>query len=278
MTFTALALQMEHELKDPIHDSQLTLRHLHNPFYSETMTRDRFLHILCYLHFADNSQRPDEGKNYDPLWKLRTVFDKLNNAYAKFYNPLEHVTVDEVTNIQGQGYIQAVHSKEKKKLQNQNLQTYDESGYTYDNMIAKHATDRHLTCRIEGLGHKIFMDNFRSSPRLFDDSDGCKINSCRTVQPNRKDIPHDFEPKRLKLRRGDIRVRNRGVLTALVWKDRREVYMLTKMDPPPAEGNFFDSNCPVKPHIMERYNQHMGYLDNSDRKADGYSMSRHTFK
>jgi len=51
------------------------------------MTQDRFLHILHFLHFADNSQRPAVGEEYDRLWKLRTVFDKLNEAYAKFYTP-----------------------------------------------------------------------------------------------------------------------------------------------------------------------------------------------
>ena len=38
MTFVALALQMEHELKDTLHDYWSRLRQLHNPFYSETMT------------------------------------------------------------------------------------------------------------------------------------------------------------------------------------------------------------------------------------------------
>ena len=96
MTFNALALQMGHELKDTLHAYWSTLRQRHNPFYGETMTRDRFLYMLCFQHFADNSQRPDEGEEYDRLWKLRTVFDKLNEAYAKFYNPLEHLAVDEV--------------------------------------------------------------------------------------------------------------------------------------------------------------------------------------
>jgi hypothetical protein len=59
-------------------------------------------------------------------------------------------------------------------------------------MTATHATVRHLTCRVEGLGHKLFMDNFFSSPRLFDDLERCKINSCGTVQPDRKDMPPDF--------------------------------------------------------------------------------------
>ena len=103
------------------------------------------------------------------------------------------------------------------------------------------------------------MDNFFSSPRLFDDLDRHKINSCGTVRPNRKDVPRDFGPKQLKLKRGDVRVKTRGGSTALVWKDRWEVYMLTNMDPLPAEGNFCDdSNHPVKPHIVERYNRHTG--------------------
>ena len=44
-----------------------------------------------------------------------------------------------------------------------------DSHSTTDDMTATHATVRYLTCRVEGLGHKIFMDNFFSSPRLFND-------------------------------------------------------------------------------------------------------------
>jgi len=43
---------------------------------------------MCFLHFADNSQRPDEGEE--------CVFDKMNKAYAKFYSPSEHLAVDDV--------------------------------------------------------------------------------------------------------------------------------------------------------------------------------------
>jgi len=82
MTFIALALQMGHILKDKLHDYWSRLRQLHTPFYGETMTGDRFLHILRFLHFADNSQRPDQGEEYDRLWKLRTVFDTLDDNYA----------------------------------------------------------------------------------------------------------------------------------------------------------------------------------------------------
>ena len=87
-----------------------------------------------------------------------------------------------------------------------------------DDMTAKHATVRRLTRRVEGLGHKLLMDNFLSSPRLFDDLGRHKINSCGTVRSNRKDMPRDFGPKKLILKRGDVRVKTRGGLTALVWR------------------------------------------------------------
>ena len=51
------------------------------------------------------------------------------------------------------------------------------------------------------------------------------------------------------------------------------------MDPQPAEGNFCDdSNHPVKSHIMEQYNWHMGNVDSSYRMANSYVMSWSTFK
>ena len=62
MTFTVLALQTGHIVKGTIHDYWSRLKQMHTPFYGETMTRDRFLHILRLLHFADNSEtRPRRG-------------------------------------------------------------------------------------------------------------------------------------------------------------------------------------------------------------------------
>ena len=97
------------------------------------MTRGRFLHILRFLRFADNSQRPDEGKEYDRLWKLRTVFDKLNEAYAKFYNPSEHLAVDEVmVKFKGRVIFKQYIPKKRKHFSIKIYKLCDESGYTYD--------------------------------------------------------------------------------------------------------------------------------------------------
>src|SRR5215510_7149277 len=89
----------------------------------------------------------------------------------------------------------------------------------------------------------------------------------------------DLGTKQLKLTRGDVRLRTKGGLRALVWKDRREVYMLTNIVSPPAEGNFCDQRKrPIRPHIVELYKRRMGHVDNSDHMAKSYSMIQRTFK
>jgi hypothetical protein len=172
------------------------------------MTRDRFLHILRFLHFADNSERPDQDEEYDRLWKLRTVFDTLHDNYAKFYNPSENLAVDEII-VKFRVIFRHYIPNKRKRFGIKIYKLCDEAGYisamrvylgkdshcATDDITATHATARHLTRRVEGLGHKLFMDNFFSSPRLFDDLDRHKINSCGTVRPNRKKCPVTLDKK-----------------------------------------------------------------------------------
>jgi hypothetical protein len=40
-------------------------------------------------------QRPNQGEVYDRPWKIQS-FETLNQAYAKFYNPSEHLAADKV--------------------------------------------------------------------------------------------------------------------------------------------------------------------------------------
>jgi len=132
------------------------------------MAQDRFLHIVHFLYFADNLQRPDKGEEHDQLWKLRTVFDKLHEAYAKFYNTLEHLAVDEViVKLKGRVIFRQYIPKKRKHFGIKIYKLCKESGYTYDmrvylgkdshfatdDMTATRATVRHLICRVEGLGH-----------------------------------------------------------------------------------------------------------------------------
>jgi hypothetical protein len=293
--FLAIIIQMGHDVRDTLKDYWSTAEQFATPFYSNTMKRDRFLHILRFLHFADNNTETDRNADsYDRLWKIRTIFDTLNDAYEKYYNPSEHLAIDEIiVKFKGRVVFRQYIPKKHKRFGIKIIKICDAAGYTYDmkvylgkdrtradqDVTATHATVRGLCRRIEGVGHKLYMDNFFSSPDLFDELMTKDITCCGTVRPNRKGLPDDFRRRQFRLKKGDIRTRVRGDMTALVWKDKRDVYLLTNMHCPPAEGNFCDEHGnAIKPAIVADYNAHMGYVDKADRMANSYSISRRTWK
>jgi len=123
------------------------------------------------------------------------------------------------------------------------------------------------------------MDNVFSSPDLYDDLAQKKIFYCGTVRLHRKGMPKDLKPKTLRLKHGDIRVRTRGDLTAVVWKDKIDVCLLTKIHDPPREGNYRDEHRNVmKLAIVADCCRHMGHIDNADRMANSYTATRQTWK
>ena len=215
----------------------------------------------------------------------------LNVAYSKFYNPSQHLAIDEVIVLfKGKVAFKQYIPKKHKHFRIKIYKLCNKTGYTYDmevylgkdkksamtDMTVTHATVKQLTRRVQWRGHKLHMDNYFSSPDLYNDLTKQKINCHGTVRPNRKGMP-DFTSTELK--QGDVRVRKSGDMTAVVWKDKCNVHMLTNMHDPPAEGNFWDeSGNALKPETVDHYNQHMGYVAKSDRMANSYSISCRTWK
>ncbi|PNF24209.1 hypothetical protein B7P43_G15857 [Cryptotermes secundus] len=137
-----------------------------------------------------------------------------------------------------------------------------------EEITSTHGIVLQLIRRVEGLGHKIYMDNYFSSPALFDDLLDRKINSCGTVRNDRRGMPQEIRPKSMKLH-----------LSVVRWKDKRDVYVLMNFHPPPLEGNFRDeSGHAVKPHVIEDFNAHTGFVDKSDRMVNSYGIARRTWK
>jgi hypothetical protein len=99
------------------------------------------------------------------------------------------------------------------------------------------------------------------------------------IKPHRKNMPNDLRPQTLRLKIGDIRVRTRGDLTAVVWKDKTGVRLLTNIHNPPTEGNYCDEHGnAIKLAIVAVYNRHMGHVDSTDRMANSYTASLRTWK
>jgi ribosomal protein L21E len=120
----------------------------------------------------------------------------LNVACSKFYNPSEHLAIDEVIVLfkvkdSFKQYIPKKHKRFGIKI----YKLSDRTGHTYDmevylgkdrkrvitDMTVTHATVKQLTRRVQGRGHKLYMDNYFSSPDLYNDLTKQKINCCGTV-------------------------------------------------------------------------------------------------
>jgi len=292
--FLALTIQMGHGVRDKLTDYWSTLDQLYTPFYGTMMKQDRYLHILCYLHFTDNRNEPDRtDEKFDRLWKIRDLFEILNATFSKFYNPSDNLAFDDViVSFKGRVIFKQYIPKKKCVSGIKIFKRCDSTGYTCDikvylgndrqrtaqHVTATHATVTELTRKIDGRGHKLYTDNFFSSPESFDDLVKKWIYCCGAVRPNRKGTSQDLRPKTTKLKRGDIRVRTRAD-SMVKWRDKRDVCMLTNIHSAPAEGNFCSGGGKaIKSQIVMDYNHHMGYVDKGDGMANSYAINRRTFK
>jgi len=135
------------------------------------MKRDRYLHILRYLHFTDNRNESDRTEeNFDRLWKIRDPFEILNATFSKFYNPSENLAIDEViVFFKGRVIFKQYIPKKPKRFGIKIFKPCDSNGYTYDMTVylgkdgqcmAQHVTVTELTRKIERRGYKLYMDNF----------------------------------------------------------------------------------------------------------------------
>jgi len=79
------------------------MEQLRTTFYGQMMTRARYCHILCFLHFTDNN-RNGVDRTDDRLWKIQDLFEIIRTNFSKFYNPSEHLSVDEV-NVKFKGRV-----------------------------------------------------------------------------------------------------------------------------------------------------------------------------
>ena len=60
------------------------------------LSRDRFFDMLKYVHLNNNALAKKKGdKEYDPLFKVRPLYDMLVENFQSLYVPSENLTVDE---------------------------------------------------------------------------------------------------------------------------------------------------------------------------------------
>jgi len=142
-------------------------------------------------------------------------------------------------------------------------------------MSATHGTVLELVRRVEGLGHKLYMNSYFSSPALFDDLFRRKINCCGTVRNDRRGTPKDISSRAIEAKKGDF-TQVRGNQSIVCWKDKRDVCS-HKYAYSSSGRQFLWRIWPaVKPRVIEDYNAHMGYVDKLDSMVNSYGIARRT--
>ena len=125
----------------------------------------------------------------------------------------------------------------------------------------------------QGKGHCVFVDNFYTSPQLLLDLLARSTYCVGTTKTNRKDFPVQLIPEKTM----DPGFATAGQLTAVWWRDRRDVYALSTMHDKSVnvlkrpKGSREKLPCPS---IIDDYNQYMGGVDFIDQHLFYYTMTR----
>jgi hypothetical protein len=70
------------------------------------------------------------------MWKMRGIFDKLSNSYAKYYSLTEHLAVDEIIVLfKGRVIFKRYIPKKCKQIGIKLYKLSNSKGYTYNMTI-----------------------------------------------------------------------------------------------------------------------------------------------
>ena len=168
------------------------------------MSRFRYKQIQCFLK-ASNPLTEDRR---DKLTKVRFLHNYLKMKCLKFFQPNEHVSVDErmVQNKGRYSFRQFMKDKPTKWGMKVWVLADSKTGYTYNfSVYTGKAENRNSTnglgyevvmdlCKqIFGQGYKLFTDNFYTSVQLFEDLLKHKVTACGTMLLNRKGVPMELK-------------------------------------------------------------------------------------
>jgi hypothetical protein len=258
-------------------------------FISNAMSRDRFQQLLRYFYV---STQQEQQQNTDRLRKVRWFSQQLQQLFSSHYIPSQVLTVDEaMVGFKGRSelkqYIPQKPTKWGFKVWCLVSNSYLLSFQVYEGKLQSHSSQStadvvlSLTSPYQHRSHIVYLDRHFTSPSLLDELATKGFRACGTVRKDRVGLPPSFESVASKMKKGELKYWQKGELGALVWKDRRAVYMLTTHRSP-AEITYVNRNntseqTPIPTAILD-YNKHKGGVDTIDQLRQSYAIGRKSKK
>ncbi|XP_064643589.1 piggyBac transposable element-derived protein 4-like [Lineus longissimus] len=262
------------------------------------MDYDRFVLLNKFLHFADNTKAGDDDTIPRKLYKLWPILQHMKRRFPDVYQPERDVAIDESLMLwKGSlGWEQYIPSKRARFgiksfeiCKSSSAFILDFFVYTGVGTVYDPGLDEDLPMGskvILTLGRQFFnkgyyinMENFFSSPGLYDELCARSTDAVGTIRPNHKGLPKDFLKQ--KLRKGEIKAAYSEKLMLLKWRDKKDVHMLSTIhDARTRQVARADPNKPpvMKPQVCCDYNDTMGDVDLSDAFFSAYPSSRKRLK
>jgi len=304
-TFLGLCILMGIAYKPRIPMYWSTDAIFHSDIFSTVMSRDRFLLLLRFLHFADNTTVNASDPNRDKLWKLRQFTELVRERCKKVYTPGRDLCVDEsLLLFKGRlGFKQYIKSK-RARFGIKFFQLCTRSGIFLDFLI--YSGDMTKELKMDGdfliseripitliqpylnKGHRLFLDNFYTSTRLAEFLLEQNTTMVGTVRPNRRNFPADLVATSVDRGESKFALSENGIL-AVKFRAKQDkankkpkiVYLLStahKDEIAASSKPDKDGNPVLKPTCVLEYNKSMGGVDLMDQQLDSLLVIRKSYK
>eukprot|EP00117_Sycon_ciliatum_P002306 scpid50910/ scgid2388/ PiggyBac transposable element-derived protein 4 len=269
------------------------------PGFAKVMSRNRFQLILSCLHFVDNTtiEYDEHGRYRDPLAKIGKFLDIIVKRFRLSYYPKRDVSVDEqMIAYKGRlSFKQYMPAKPTKWGVKAFVLAEPGTGYIYewtlytgkdmaegrDVAMADTSKGSQIVAKLVrhlGQGHVVYMDNYYSSPTLFQWLSSRRgMGAVGTVRVNRKGLPPACKDKKKKGTPPRF-WRDETVLTCS-WPDKKQVTVLSTIHScEVVDVDIRDRRAPQgvrsvkKPSCIASYNSLMGGVDEADQMLSYYAF------
>ena len=263
---------------------------LSTPFFRQAMSYRRFCKIKQYLHFSNNEDFDPESHPNPKLYKVLPVYESLVNKFKTLYTPERDVSIDESPMLY-KGRLGWIHYIPLKRARF-GIKTYmlceSDSGYVwnfviytgkgtqfdveYDNLPVSSRVVMTLMKPLLDKGYCVTVDNYYTSPQLADLLVQHQTDIYGTVKPTRKEMPEDL--RKAKLKKGEVSAYERGKVTVLRWKDKKDVNLLSTIHNAEIVNVEKRGVVKSKPKLVLEYNNTMGGVDKVDQHLTDYPVPR----
>ena len=290
--FLAMTILMPQVKKHKIGEYWSTDPLIETPIFATIFARDRYDSLLRYLHFADNKKISSS----DRLSKFGSVLDDLRKKFCDTMYPYQNLVVDESLML-WKGRLdlkQHVPSKRSRFGIKLYMLCDCRTGFILDFLVytgSSTSVVRDNTLGVSGAivmkmiekylyrGHNLYVDNWYSSPALFEILHQKKTGACGTVGVNRRGLPN---LQAFHLNANEQVFFDTDIILALKWKDKRDVHMISTIHGTEVTANkkthYQTGRRISKPISVQDYNENRGLVDKSDMQISFSESLRKSLK